>query len=128
MKRASIYFIAICIVLSVSACRERTERDVEVELPPTPVLSIESNWAVITSSHLRLREHPTVDSAVITTLWRGYVLEVISKQNRQVEVEDRQDFWYQVQYGGLQGWVFGAYLEFYDTQEAAEKAGETKKE
>ncbi len=124
--QTSLCIAAVCILCTFTGCRERAKKDLDVELPSTPVLSIESNWAVITSSHLRLRERPTVESTVITTLWRGYVLEVVSKQNRQMVVDDRQDFWYQVRYGGLQGWVFGAYLELYGTQEAAQKAGESR--
>lgn len=94
----------------------------EIELPPTPVLGIQTSWAVITSSHLRLRERPTQDSSAIITLWRGSVLEIVSKRNRKETVEGLSDYWYQINYDGLQGWVFGGYLDLYDSPELAEEA------
>jgi uncharacterized protein YraI len=35
-------------------------------------------------------------------------------------VEAETDYWFQVNYDGLQGWVFGSYINIYDTKEAAE--------
>jgi len=94
----------------------------DIDLPPTPVLSIKSNWGVINSSHLRLREKPTTDARAITTLWRGYVLEIVSQSAEKEMVEDEVDYWYRINYDGLQGWVFGSYLDLYDSREKAELA------
>lgn len=94
----------------------------DIDLPVTPVLAVTSNWAVITSSHLRLREKPALNAAAITTLWRGQVLEIVSQGAEKEVVEDRLDYWYRIHYDGLQGWVFGAYLDFYESREQAELA------
>ena len=113
----------VLTIILVNACTdERSDRT--ISLPSTPILSLEANWVVITSTHLRLREQSSIDSPVVTTLWRGYVLEVLSKQNRREEIEGETDYWYQVRYGGLQGWVFGSYLGFHSSYEAAVAAGE----
>ena len=118
----SIVFPCFILLSLAAGCSVKSDYPVEIELPSTPVLSLGANWAVVTSSHLRLREQPGVDSAVIATLWRGYILEIISKQNTQVEIEGIDNYWHRVQYGGLQGWVFGGYLEFYETRDAAKDA------
>jgi len=94
----------------------------DVELPSTPVLTIKTNWGVITSSHLRLREKPDLESRAITTLWRGYVLEIVSQGPEKETVEEEFDYWYRINYDGLQGWVFGAYLALYDSRDQAEIA------
>ncbi|MDA3939680.1 MAG: SH3 domain-containing protein [Spirochaetia bacterium] len=94
----------------------------DIKLTATKVLSIQSRWSVINSTHLRLREKPDLDSKAITTLWKGYVLEVISQNNISEILENEEGFWYQVKYGGLQGWVFGAYLQFFDSKENAERS------
>ena len=126
MKSRSSIISGVVLVLTiilVNACTdERSDRT--ISLPSTPILSLEANWVVITSTHLRLREQSSIDSPVVTTLWRGYVLEVLSKQNRREEIEGETDYWYQVRYGGLQGWVFGSYLGFHSSYEAAVAAGE----
>jgi len=121
LKATPIVGIAFAIV----SCTSNVPDAPLLVLPVTPVLSLEVNWAVITSSHLRLREQPVVSAQVVTTLWRGYVLEVLSKQDRREEIEGSSDYWYQVRFGGLQGWVFGSYLSFYTANEAAAAVGDS---
>ena len=120
-RMMSAILLAILVPLSAMSCR-RVEVVERIDLPSTPVLGMQTMWAVIGSSHLRLRERPSVKSAAITTLWRGYVLEVVSKRNNTETVEGATDHWYQISYDGLQGWVFGGYLELYDSRERATEA------
>ena len=110
-----------CLGFSMIGCRPDDE-NASIDLPSTPVLSVQSSWAVITSSHLRLRELPSLSARPLTTLWRGNVLEVVSKQNRKESVDGLSDFWYQISYDGLGGWVFGGYLELFDSAERARDA------
>ena len=123
LKPNRSWTITFLSILLLSTCADESE-DRTVVLPSTPILSLEANWVVITSTHLRLREQASIESPVVTTLWRGYVLEILSKQNRREEIEGETDYWYQVRYGGLQGWVFGSYLGFHSSYEAAVAAGE----
>ena len=103
------------------SCKD--EKGIEdIELTATKVLSIQSRWSVINSTHLRLREKPDLNSKAITTLWKGYVLEVVSQNTISVNLDNEDGYWYQVKYGGLQGWVFGAYLQFFDSKENAERS------
>lgn len=115
---------ALMILLSfpfLFACSEEQPIP-DVELPATPVLSIKSRYGVINSSHLRLREKPTLDARAITTLWRGNVLEIVSQGAEKETVEEKLDYWYRINYDGLQGWVFGAYIDLYDSRDQAEIA------
>lgn len=116
------------MVLVVSAtlllplgCGSKEKEEISVELPTTPVLSVRSTWAVITGSHLRLRDRATTESEAITTLWRGNVLEIIARDETKVRVEGKDDYWYRVAYDGLQGWVFGAYIELCESEQDAER-------
>lgn len=116
--------ILLIILGSLSSCRKE---DVfpDIKLPSTPLLSMTSRWGVITSTHLRMREKPDITSRPVTTLWQGYVLEIISRNPGKRTVDNEEGYWYQVTYGGLQGWVFSTYLNFYDTREAAERDSRT---
>ncbi len=119
MKKIIIFTIAI-LSLFISCKDDKTVFD--IELPATSVLSVQSRWSVINSTHLRLRERPDINSKAITTLWKGYILEVVSQGSKKEILEDEEGYWYQVKYGGLQGWVFGAYLKFFETRDAAERS------
>ena len=112
----SIMIILLAIILL--SCK-REEEAIVVNLPPVQILEQSRNFAVITSSHLRLRTEPSVSSQAIITLWRGYILEIISRTSRMESVEGFTDYWYQIRYGGLNGWVFGAYIKLVPTYEQA---------
>ena len=91
-----------------------------IDLPPTPVLSIRSTWAVVTSPFLRIREEPLAEAKVLAHIRRGAVLEILSRTERKEEIEDATAYWYQVSYEGLRGWVFGAFLEITDSKAKAQ--------
>jgi hypothetical protein len=120
MKICFVFILAVSGLFILSCSDEKTIAD--IDLPATSVLSVQSRWSVINSTHLRLREKPDLKSRAITTLWKGYVLEVVSQSSIRETLEDEDGYWYQVKYGGLQGWVFGAYLKFFDTKDNAEKS------
>ncbi len=115
----SITFLIILISLFTSCRKEESFPD--IQLPSTPFISMTSRWGVITSTHLRMRKKPDINSKAITTLWKGYILEVISRNPEKRNVDDTEGYWYQVTYGGLQGWVFSSYLKFFDSREEAER-------
>lgn len=120
----SVFIIAIVMsLLSLSACDKAVERSYPViELPVTQVLTLETNWGLITSTFLRLRENSALASSAVTTLWQGAVVEILSQTSSQEEVEGRMGYWYRIQYDGFQGWVFGGYLRVYSSQNEAERA------
>jgi uncharacterized protein YgiM (DUF1202 family) len=122
-------FCSLIFLFSFGAgCSRQEKEEITIELPTTPVLSSRSRWAVITGSHLRLRDRATTDSKAITTLWRGNVLEILARDETKVRVEGKDDYWYQVAYDGLQGWVFGAYIELYESERKAEAASKELQE
>jgi hypothetical protein len=92
-----------------------------IHLPPTPVLSIRSSWGVVRSDILRIREEPFTKGRTLTHLRRGSVLEILSRTDKKESVDERSDYWYQVSFEGVRGWVFGAYLELLDSRARAEE-------
>ena len=111
--------ICLLALLSAAACGRRPTVE-RIELPPTPVLSIRSTWAVVTSPFLRMRDNPRAQAPVLAHIRRGAVLEVLSRTERKEELEESSAYWYQVSYEGLRGWVFGAFLEIVDSKARAE--------
>ncbi|TFG63815.1 MAG: SH3 domain-containing protein [Spirochaetales bacterium] len=116
-----VLLISAAGLMLPAACK-RNPKISSITLPPTSILQIQSSWAVINSSHLRLRQDPKTDSPIITTLWKGNVLEILMKSTSRETVEDEVDYWYKISFSGLTGWVFGSYLGFYSTREEAMQA------
>lgn len=105
---------------ALAGCR-RSETPVLISLPPTAVLSTRSNWAVITENLLRVREKPSKDAEVILHIRRGNVVEIVSRTETTEEVEGVAGYWFLIDYSGLKGWVFGAYLQVVASRAEAEK-------
>ena len=122
-KNTGLTIILISMLFFFSGCSGEEEKAaLDIPLHSTPAINLETNWGLITSSHLRLRTEPSLESEAVSTLWRGYVLEILSQTPYTEEVEGMNDYWYRISYDGLQGWVFGGYLTIYNSRDDAERA------
>lgn len=100
----------------------RKPATVKIDLPPTPVLTVKANWGVVISPYLRVRKKPSVDGEVVAHLRNSSIAEVLSRTAYAETIEGKSDYWYEISYEGVRGWVFGSYLKFFDTKAEAEKA------
>jgi len=107
------------VILTGFSCKKK-EYEISLKLPATPVLSVQSSWGIVNYPYLRVREQPFLDAAVIAPLRQNELVEVISRSERPEKIEDKTDYWYQVGVGGIRGWVFGVYLDLYETKEKAQ--------
>ena len=118
MKNILLTVASIIIAVSISSCAKENPEE-PIHLPETEVLVSQANWAVCNTTHLRMRAEASQDSKVIYTLWQDSVMEVLSRSINKSLVEEEVDYWYQVKYNGLIGWVFGPYLDFFISRPAA---------
>ena len=118
LRSHNLGFLAVVILVLASCGRSpSTER---VILPPTPVLSIRSTWAVVKSPLLRVRDQPSSQATVLAHVRMGAVVEVIAKSDKEDTVENDSSFWYRVNYEGLKGWVFGSYVSIFENRPKAD--------
>ena len=108
------------VVCGVGSCR-RVDPEPAITLPPTSVLSTRSSYAVVTENLLRIRDQPSKDAKVILHVRRGNIVEIVSRTETMEVVEGGEGYWYLVDYSGLKGWVFGAYLQIAGSRAEAEK-------
>ena len=116
---------ALCL-LSLASCGRKTPAE-QIRFAPTPVLTIRSTWAAVKSPLLRVRSEPSNAAEVISHIRMGVVVEIVAKSDKEEVVEGEMAYWYRVNYGGLKGWVFGTYLEVFDSKSKAERFAETLK-
>jgi hypothetical protein len=115
-------FLLVVLLLPASCGRGRTEK---LNLPPTPILTIRATWAAVKSPLLRVRSEPTNKAEVLSHIRTGVVVEVIGRSDAEDTVENDVGYWYRINYDGLKGWVFGSYLEIFESRGQAEKYAET---
>ena len=93
-------------------------------LPPTPVLSVQTYYGVVDFAYIRVRESPKLDSGLVTMLRGGSIVEIVTSSNEEETIEGRKGRWYEIQYQGRLGWVFGPYLKIFDSLDKARNAAE----
>ena len=118
-KKEIICIVAFLFLLISVSCKQ--EEKEKIVLPPTSVLTVRSNWGVVTSNFLRLRERPSKQAKVLSGIPKGIVVEILSNTEIPVTIEKETAFWYRVNFDGLYGWVFGAYLEVFNLKNEAEE-------
>ncbi len=52
-------------------------------------------------------------------------MEVLTREDKEETVENETAYWYRIDYQGLKGWVFGTYIELFDTRSKADKFSAT---
>ena len=114
----------LLIAGAVASCT-RSGSSERVTLPPTAVLSIRKTWAVVKSPLLRVREEATSQSTVLSHIRLGAVMEVLTRSDTQDTVENETAYWYRIDYQGLKGWVFGSYIDIFDTRVKADQFSAT---
>lgn len=121
MIRKPILFLYLFLALGCA----RKEEPEQIELPPISDFTIESNWGVVASTYLRMRERPEKKAPLVRGLTRGMIVQIISSGAREETIEDETAYWYNVSVDGLRGWAFGAYLKVFNSLKEAENfAGE----
>ena len=91
-------------------------------LPPTPVLSIQTFYGVVDYPLLRVRSDPVSDAGLVTMLRSGAIVEIVTSSSNEETIEGKTNRWFQIQYQGRRGWVFGSYIKVFDSLDKARNA------
>ena len=70
---------------------------------------------------LRVREEPSNTAVVLSHVRLAALVEVLTKSDKTDTVERETNYWYRVDYQGLKGWVFGSYIEIFDSRAKAQQ-------
>lgn len=122
MRKRVRLTIAVLLLTSLLASCGQKETYEGLKLPATPVLTIQTYWAVVDFAYLRVRSEPDNASELITMLRTGTIIEILSSTANEETIEGKTGRWYQVQYQGRRGWVFGPYIKIFDSIEKARNA------
>jgi hypothetical protein len=111
----------LLLALVLAAC-SGTDKYEGFTLPPTPVLTIQTFYGVVDFVLVRVRQEPLPDAALVTMLRAGSIVEIVTSSSNEETIEGKTDRWYQIQFQGRRGWVFGSYLKIFDSLDKARNA------
>ena len=79
---------------------------------------IKRRWfspAVITEKEIKLKNTPSLsDKEIGEPIKKKTEVEVLERNDDKTTIDKKEDYWYKVKTGALEGWIFGGYIEFAD--------------
>ncbi len=118
-----VTLLALSFALSTAGC-DSSSKYRGLVLPPTPVLSVQTYYGVVDFAYIRVREEPKLDAGLVTMLRGGTIVEIVTSSSTEQTIEGKKGRWYEIQYEGRLGWVFGPYLKIFDSLDKARNAAE----
>jgi len=115
MNKSFIIIFFFLMLLSCGKSLNNTGKEWVISLPRTQNPTTMNQWAVTKYASLKLREEPQVKSKIINYLPIGSVVEIIIKDHEIKNFENLMDYWYYINYNGENGFIFGSYLDIFNT-------------
>lgn len=79
---------------------------------------IKRRWfspAVITEKEIKLKDTPSLSAKETGEPIKNKTeVEVLERNDDKTTIDKKEDYWYKVKAGALEGWIFGGYMEFVD--------------
>lgn len=70
---------------------------------------------VLNDSNVRIRSEPNTSAKVLGALMKGDIVKVHDVTNDKMVIGDTEAYWYRIKTpGGVEGWVYGAYVDLTD--------------
>lgn len=108
-------FLVILMIFSLSGCRKEVKEEFpDIKLPVTSELVTTFAYGAPVGTYLRIRENPDINSAPVDMIWKNDIFEIITKTADPEVVDGRENYWYKVKFGDIQGWVFGSGIRLYE--------------
>lgn len=123
IKKTKFIIIYSIILLIVFSCKKSNE-NTDVNLLKEGILKAEDikkteKIGVVNVDNLRFRADNDIHSKTLRFLNKGAIVLILKKDNTRVKVGEMEDYWYQIEYEGITGWVFGYFIDVYSSYESA---------
>jgi len=89
----------------------------EITIIPNGTLN-NSDTALVTGNYVRIREKPSLDGKIITMVNKDTPVTIIKRGKDIIDIKGSKNYWYniKVEESGIEGWMFGAFLEKKETK------------
>ncbi len=118
--RLNIVLVVLISFLVVGCTKNRADSP-EIVIPESALTIDNSLWGITLFDSLRIREDQTIDARTVAYLRSGVIFKIISRDNNISEFENMKNYWYNINYMGQKGWIFGGYIQVFNSLTEAER-------
>ena len=115
--RLIFFFIAI-VLLPLSSCKKDINGNIENNknnILKAEELKKNKGYGVVNVNNLHFRSGDDLNSKTLRFLNKGTIVSIIKKNDTRVKIGEMEDYWYQIEYEGITGWVFGYFIDIYSS-------------
>ena len=127
MRKRYILFCFFILFILISSCKNNeasNKNDWQIDLPVTKIPQAINQWAINKYPFIKLRMEPTEESKIVYYLPIGAIIKVLKKDSELSSFDNEKNYWYNIDYEGETGWIFGSFIEVFNTYEEALKRSE----
>ena len=130
IKNKFVILTLFIIILICFSCLKKESEDTTVILTKSSKIianTVSQNYGVgvVNTDRLRFRSLNDLHSKTLRYLDRGIIVVILSRDKYRVKINEIEDYWYNIEFEGIKGWVFGYYLDIYSSYDDA-KFGASK--
>ena len=113
------FFSFLMIIFFYSSCKKENVNDID-DFNKKNILKAEEvkkseKVGVVNVDRLRFRSDSDIHSKTLRYLDKGAIVTILEKDNMRVKIGEMEDYWYQIEYEGITGWVFGYFIDVYSS-------------
>ena len=117
------FFSFLMIIFFYSSCKKENVNDID-DFNKKNILKAEEvkkseKVGVVNVDRLRFRSDSDIHSKTLRYLDKGAIVTILEKDNMRVKIGEMEDYWYQIEYEGITGWVFGYFIDVYSSYDNA---------
>ena len=118
VKSLLLNFFFIFILFSCRKNKDDVLLDLKNIIKPKEIKKGES-FGVINVNRLRFRSDNDIHARTLMYLDKGEIVTIIKKDAEKVKIGEMEDYWYQIEYKGTNGWIFGYFVDLYNSYDEA---------
>ncbi|MCG8572936.1 MAG: hypothetical protein MJB14_22615 [Spirochaetes bacterium] len=120
-----ILFLFIISTLIISCKKETVQEEWFIEIPDSQQPVQLNQWGVTRYEKLPMRDLPDEDAEFIYWIGNvGAVFQIIKKGDQLSNLDGIYDYWYYINFESVEGWIFGTFIDIYNSYEEAVKKSE----
>jgi hypothetical protein len=119
LKKSFFLILSIFILFVFFSCKKNSKDENKKFSLNTIELKNVTGLGVVNENRLRLRGDSDLHSKTLRFLDKGEIVKILQKGTERVRIDEMEDYWYQIEFSGIEGWVFGHFLDIYTDSESA---------
>ena len=110
------------LIFFLMYCKKKTESiTVDNDIKTVQIKKL-AGIGIVNADRLRMRAYNDLHSKTLRYLDKGDMVRILKKDTERVRINEMEDYWYEIEFNGITGWIFGYFIDLYTDYDSAVSA------